>query len=99
MIFLMVAAVVSHVKVKDGLRNNGAALAMLVLSVFVMVVAVTDPASDQAGAANLGTQIVGIVCCIIVVAMVIRSKIKGDYNLENYDLLGPPSDSERKRSS
>jgi len=83
MIFLMVVAVVSHIKVGDALTNNLAAIIMLVLSVFVMVMTLIKPH----GEINIHTQCFGLGCSTACVGMVVRSFNRGDYNLDNYEKL------------
>merc|ERR1711920_167923 len=90
MIFLMLVAVGSHVKVKDGLSQNLAALIMLVLSVFILANALTDAASDMAAAQDQTTRGFGCGCAIVCVCMALRSFMRGDYNLDNYEKLADP---------
>lgn len=90
MIFLMVVAVGSHVKVKDGLTQNLAALIMLVLSIFILTNVLMDPPADMAAAQNQTTQGFGCACAIVCLCMVVRSFMRGDYNLDNYENLADP---------
>jgi len=92
MIFLMVVAVGSHIKVKDDLTNNIAALIMLVLSLFILAMMWIKPATafGLRATPDMSTQGFGFLCSIACVGMVFRSFTRGDYNLDNYEKLDEP---------
>jgi len=98
MIFLMVVAVGSHIKVKDDLTNNIAALIMLVLSLFILAMMWIKPATAGQGYRyafgychpDIATQGFGLLCSIACAGMVFRSFTRGDYNLDNYEKLDEP---------
>jgi len=84
MIFLMVAAVGSHIKVGDALSNNGAAIVMLVLSLFIFGVLKFSPETAEKQP-DSATQCMGLACIVACTGMVYRSWVNGDYDLDNYD--------------
>lgn len=88
MIFLMVVAVGSHIKVKDDLTNNVAAIIMLVLSLFILAMTTIRPATAEQGIGP--DQCFGLLCSIACLGMVFRSFMRGDYNLDNYEKLDEP---------
>lgn len=90
MIFLMVVAIASHIKVKDDLYNNGAAIAMLVLSAFVLAMMFINPDSAKEGGVDTASRGFGAICSLACAGMVYRSFEAGDYNLDNYEKLDEP---------
>jgi len=84
MVFLMVVAVASHIKVGDALSNNGAAVAMLVFSLIVLGAQQTNSAADLVTPYDLP---VGLVCACACLAMFARSFMNGDYDLDNYEKI------------
>jgi len=92
MVFLMVVAIASHFKVGDELSKNGAACAMLILSSFTLCVTYSTQTADcfettWSSLPESTRYIIGgcvALCCFL---MWLRSFLKGDYNLDNYESL------------
>jgi len=92
MVGLMVVAILSHFKVGDALSRNGAAVVMLILSSYTLWVAYSGIkshcfASTAAHVPDHTRRVVGGCVAGLCLMMWLRSYLKGDYNLKNYDTL------------
>lgn len=94
MIFLMLVAIVSHIKVKDGLSQTFAALMMLLFSSVALGLQLIKQKTSIQWAGpppstntDLVQLLVGISCAIACLGMWCRSFLRGDYNLANYETL------------
>jgi len=88
MAVLMSVAVISHAKVKDELTKYGAALVMLILSIYLLVSVRMGCVPDSFELDLANPQLyMGIVVAVTCFLMWTRSFLRGDYNLDNYETL------------
>jgi len=96
MVGLMVVAILSHFKVGDALSRNGAAVVMLILSSYTLWVTYSGMKahcfkSTIAHVPDHFRHVFGGCVAGLCLMMWLRSYLKGDYNLNNYNdetLLG-----------
>lgn len=85
MLVLMSVAVVSHAVVKDPFTKYIAALVMLILSIYLLYALSAGCVVDSPPLDNMVRFCGGLVVACACFCMWLRSLIRGDYNLANYD--------------
>merc|ERR1712196_406713 len=90
MVGLMAVAILSHFKVGDQISKNGAAVVMLLFSSYTLFVTYSTIKADcfESTAALVPYRyIIGGCVAAVCAGMWLSSYLKGDYNLDNYELL------------